>query len=432
MDIKKIAKKTLDIFLQIIKSKQGIMLLLVFVILEAGALGIILFYGMGAVSGVLLFVVLSALISELILSLLIKYKIIYLRFLYFLDFICKKKTIEDFPQKEVYPDFYYYASNPFYHLAPESSAKLKLKNVEINSLGFRGEEKDWKNLTNYYIYLSGDCQFFERHLELTNTFAYFLETNLNKEDNRNIIVLNAGSPHYTLLHCLNRLIIDLNRIRPHLIILTAGINDVLVFIHSKNGEVLPDYTNLYKPFDKEMVIEKFLSSPILRYSKLIQLYKYFLYTYILKKRMLGLDDYALIFTENYNTYENIECSKRLFTTKYFENYLQSYISICQTFDIPLILTTNNYNSADMKGPARSFTASGIDRVNLIIKKTAEKHNLPVFDYQGKFITDSTKVFNKWHYTKNGNKLRAELISNFILKQRNLGKISGAYPEGRLF
>lgn len=415
-DIKKIARKFWSIFLQIIRNRYGLMLLLAFVILEVSVFGLILFFKMNMLSGALLFAIISFLISETILSLFIRYKVILKRFASFMDFIYRNKTAGGFPHKEIYPDLYYYTGNPFYHFAPQPSAKLNLNNVEINSLGFRGREKDWKNPANYYIYLSGDCQFFDSHLELADTFAYLLEANLNRKNSRNVAVLNAGCLHYTLLHCLNRLIVDLNRIRPHLIILTAGINDVLTFVHPENGEVLPDYTNLYKPFDKQWVIRKFLSPPIFRYSKFIQLYKYALHTYIPKERILSLNDCAVTLTKDYNTNENIDCSKRLFTTKYFENYLQAYLGICQAFDIPLILTTNNYNSADMIGPARNFVACGIDEVNLVIKNTAERHNLSVFDYQKEFIMDSSKMFNKWQYTRKGNELRAGLISNFIVKQ----------------
>ena len=94
------------------------------------------------------------------------------------------------------------------------------------------------------IYLAGDCTVFEDHLPVEQTMGSILG---GRMDGFN--VLNAGAAHYPILHCYNRLIYDLVRgYRPNIVMVLTGANDVLSFVHHKNGNADPAHTHFYKPW----------------------------------------------------------------------------------------------------------------------------------------------------------------------------------------
>ena len=94
------------------------------------------------------------------------------------------------------------------------------------------------------LYLAGDCVIFEDHLAPNQTMAYQLAAHLNGWR-----VLNAGAPHYTAAHAYSRLVFDVLRgYEAEVIVLFAGINDVLSFLHHDRGAVGPVYTHFYVPW----------------------------------------------------------------------------------------------------------------------------------------------------------------------------------------
>ena len=127
-----------------------------------------------------------------------------------------------------------------------SNDKYNDQQVQISSDGFRQINFDLEiEKENFYnLYLMGDCVFFEGHLPNKETFAYKLKQNFS-----NITILNPSMVHYTHYHMLNRLIYDIkNSKKIDFVLSSATVNDALVYIHHKNGEIKNDYSHFYKTF----------------------------------------------------------------------------------------------------------------------------------------------------------------------------------------
>jgi len=358
--------------------------------------------------GVLLFASILIITSEFLLRFLVRSKQTPSRFSKFMNYIRTGQGDHGFPHKQIYPDFHYYTYHPFYHFAPKPSGELKLKGGEINSLGLRGREHDLKSPLLFNIYLSGDCLLFDAHHKFPDTLASKLEGYLRGRHDGGINVLNASCPHYSLLHCLNRLTVDMNRFPINLIVLSVGINDVLAFIHPKNGSVPPDYTNLYKPFDDSQIVNELHLQGGLNRFVVVQALRY-----LLRRDTLSFTDAIEKLNDDYNTDRSARRAERLFTSKYFENYLKGYISTCKTFNLPLMLVTINFNLSDMKAPHLEFVARKIRHLNSIMRDAGSIYGVPVLDMERLFVANPGRIYNKWHHTKEGNDVRAEIMGNFI-------------------
>lgn len=356
--------------------------------------------------GLVIVFIVTILICEVMLRLILKFNLGLKPFSIFLRYVYRQSAESFFPNQGRFPDFQYYWYHPFYHFALKSSAKLNQKAIEINALGFRGRERTQNDGALYNIYLSGDCQFLEQHLEGNKTFAANLEESLMAK--KGVVVNNAGCPHYTQLHCLNRLIIDQNRVKIDLAILSAGINDVIVFLHSHNGQVEPDYTNFYKVFSEDRILRGFHDLWLVRNLRIIQLYKFF------RIREWLLFDHSIeSYDLKFQGVENVATARKIFFTDYYENYLRQYICLCRSLNIPLLLLTPKYNPADMIKTAQQFIAYGLERIIGVQKKLALEFNIPLIDCQNEMPSNAETIFNKWHLTGAGNEQRAKLVADFI-------------------
>ncbi|MFQ5754403.1 MAG: hypothetical protein ACE5HI_20690, partial [bacterium] len=148
--------------------------------------------------------------------------------------------------------------HPFYNYLPKIGAYSLKDDIKINSRHFRSQEIDSSQDT-FNIYLSGDCTVFESHLKYEESFACLLQEELRTQSGREFRTLNAGLPHYSLIHCINRLIGDLYINKIDTVILHVGINDVIPFLHT-SGQLFHDYSNYFKSASRDSIVlfEKFI------------------------------------------------------------------------------------------------------------------------------------------------------------------------------
>ena len=286
------------------------------------------------------------------------------------------------------------------------------KNDDISN-GFRRvtfQKENKKKLppnTDNLIYLAGDCTIYEKHLPIEETLAFQLQSLLGGHQ-----ILNAAVSHYTTLHCFNRLVVDLvNGYRPKKIILTSGINDILSFIHHKQGKVNPDHTHFFKPFTKYTRLATLLSRCPLSTLRLLLCILFFG-----KKTIDNWDSMTLDISRVYFEPESVSIAKNLIDTKVFIISLNLFLGICKAFDIELILNTIQYNKEDMKEEPRKTYALGFDILNQEIYNYAKNHSLRLIDLAEKLCVEPNKdIENKWHYTKFGNKKRADITFKSIFE-----------------
>jgi hypothetical protein len=290
---------------------------------------------------------------------------------------------------------------------------LPCKKNEDVSNGFRRvtlQKENKKTLspnTDNLIYLAGDCTIYEEHLPIEETLASQLQFLLGEHQ-----ILNAGVSHYTTLHCFNRLVVELiNGYRPKKIILSSGINDILAFIHHKQGKANPDHTHLYKPWTNNTQLVNLLSRCPLSTVRLLLCFLFFG-----KKTIGNWDCMATDISRVYFEPESVSIAKKLINTKVFIKSLNLFLGTCKVFDIELILSTIKYNKEDMEEEPRKTYAYGIDIFNQEIYNYAKNHSLILIDVAEKLCLEPNKdIQNKWHYTKFGNKKRADITFKSIFE-----------------
>jgi lysophospholipase L1-like esterase len=106
--------------------------------------------------------------------------------------------------------------------------------VEVNSLGFRGEEISASKPPGTYriVALGGSTTFgYHRSIKTTEeTYPFKLEAELRRRlPGRKIEVINGGVPGYTLRTSLVNFVSRITWLQPDMIIVYHGINDVIMF-----------------------------------------------------------------------------------------------------------------------------------------------------------------------------------------------------------
>ena len=119
-------------------------------------------------------------------------------------------------------------------------------------------------------------------------------------------------------------------------------------------------------------------------------------------------------TENFWDDVSIVSAKNIFSTEPFSMCLLQFKAVCNAVGAQLVLSTFAYNDEDMTGTARQFYAEGIDALNELIRIFARENNLTIVDFAKNLdLQSGGDISNKWHFSKNGNIKRAELISKVM-------------------
>lgn len=321
---------------------------------------------------------------------------LFIIFFLFTEFISRLLIHRFFPifndlknnQLEVQPHI-------FTHFIPSES------NPNISN-GFRrtSPPNSSLNTKKEEIYLAGDCIVYEGHLPSEESLAFKLQA-LSKKYK----VLNAGVSHYTLLHCYNRFVVDLlSGSRPKKLILFATINDVLSFIHHKNGLIRPDHTHLYKPWTTNSQLRNLLLKCPFSTLKLFLCILFFG-----KKSISHWGAIAQEISPIYFQPKSYLLAKKLFNPNGFNTCLKLFHGTCKTYDIELILTTIRYKKEDMIEEPRKTYAWGIDMLNNEIRTFAKANSIHQIDIAKLFHDEPQDIENKWHHTDSGNSKRAEII-----------------------
>lgn len=283
----------------------------------------------------------------------------------------------------------------FAHLLPSR------RYSDISEKGFRITRTSPDRAGKPLLYLAGDCTLFENHLLPEETFAYRLSELLPEVE-----VANAGVPHYTALHAYNRLVTDLvSGIRPESVLLHLAPNDVLGFIHHKNGTIRFDHSHWYKPWlPYEEIYRKVAPWPTAAL-------RLFLFSILCDHKRLSWIDLLEDFSQGYERPENVRQARELFDPSGFVTCLELFRAATQATGARLVLTTFYYNKTDMSsGEPRWTYAWGMDRLNDEIRKFSLLHNLPLIDLARDLEAKGAEVRNKWHYTASGNRVRAEAVA----------------------
>ncbi len=261
------------------------------------------------------------------------------------------------------------------------------------------------------IYFTGDCALSENHHKDEVKYLYHLNKEVGKHS-RDLRFMDSSCQHYTILHCLNNLVVDsyyMKVNKPKYIVCSAGINDAFVFLHHKDGVVQNDYTNYYMAYSNKPLQR--LYTDIQKSNLLKALF------FIYFSRYLNMWDFNVLKANILNCRkEKVDIAEAIFTTAYFDHYLEMFIMLCRGLGVDLILCTQFYYKPHMDGYHRVFISRAIDEINNSIINICKKKGVVCFDSFKYFNHFSDRhIYNKWHYTKMGNKERAFIFADFLKK-----------------
>ena len=254
------------------------------------------------------------------------------------------------------------------------------------------------------LYLAGDCVVFEDQLAPHQTMSYQLAAHLDGWR-----VLNAGAPHYTVAHAYNRLVFDVLRgYKADVIVLFAGINDVLGFLAHDRGEVGPGHTHIYVPWvpygGRRAGIRRLLPATLKLAAALVAG----------GRGAEVWDGLAERHVVDFFDPEHVALGKELFSTDPFSATLALFAAISEETGAQLVLTTAAYNRADMHIGPRPVYAWGIDRINEAVRDFSEIRKVKLIDLDAAMdLVPERDISNKWHFTELGNAKRAQILADAI-------------------
>ncbi|MCL4416574.1 MAG: SGNH/GDSL hydrolase family protein [Actinobacteria bacterium] len=153
------------------------------------------------------------------------------------------------------------------------SQLAKNDNLTVNSLGFRGEEiSQAKNKNTFRIAILGGSTVLNREVIFEKNAARLLEKKLRKDfPSKKIEVINAGKDFYTSQHSAIQLMFKILDLKPDLIIVWHGVNDLWQSCLSEgvvsHGVYKSDYSHTYGII-ANIIFNYFKPQPIIQFKLL--------------------------------------------------------------------------------------------------------------------------------------------------------------------
>lgn len=294
-----------------------------------------------------------------------------------------------------------------------------------NSLGFRGEEipLEKKKKTIRIVCLGGSTTY-GAVKDYRDSYPYLLEQKLKElVPGKQIEVINAGVSSYTTWESLINLQFRVLPLKPDIIIIYHGINDIhsrIVWPHESykadnSGERLANVVSIRIPH-------------IIEYSNLC---RFLLINLNISQPQNSLDFtlidrpatfYADLHTQQYLTnsypdgiFKEVSAMTMIEQNKpvYFESNIRSMVAIAKANNIKPVLVTFAHSALFPEHPRVSSPEylKGYEEHNAVIRSL--KDIAPVYDLEHNMPDARANYSDGRHFTKEGNMNRAELIAKYL-------------------
>ena len=299
-----------------------------------------------------------------------------------------------------------------------------------NKLGFRGEELIQPKPKQKFriIALGGSTTYSDGVNDYKESFPYLLDNYLHQKGLQQIEVVNAGVPGYSSLQSLINLHTRVLDLEPDLIVLCHGINDArlrLVWPPEKyTGDEIGSWDEYnHKTFLVEhssllrVALTKFgllsRSRAAWRHTGLGWTWNELVRDYIHQKKT---KTYPRGRFREISAEEIFQHNKNL----YYEKNLKSLLTLARDREIPVVFVT--FASSKQEYDGKNITAwsefrEAVAQNNLVMSRISQSDGAYLFDMTP-LIEDSPKMYTDGvHFTKEGNRVKAHLIGDFLLANR---------------
>ena len=300
-----------------------------------------------------------------------------------------------------------------------------------NNFGFRGSNiTEKKEPKEYRIFLVGGSTTENLYVTDTRSVEKQLEEklNVNSSSNIKVSVLNAGKSGDISTDHLSMIAHRINHLEPDLIILLAGINDLFRSIRG--------YDYLHMPTESKVNYLKICRNILISLSQITRR------ILIIKNKISATNNIEKItFSTRYqdlfqdNQMLEIVRLDTEFSTKYFQNNLNSIVGLCKANNIDVILMTqpttwNSTISTNIKkchwmtkaNETKRYSEVDLENLmskfNNVTKSIADKHKLLLIDLEEIIPASEEYFFDDCHFNNGG----ADLLSNLletVITQSNL-------------
>ncbi len=325
--------------------------------------------------------------------------------------------------------------------------------VKINSLGFRGPEISiTKPKGVFRIVCIGESTTFGVGCTCDkNTYPALLEQKLNGKINREdlrIEVINAGVPSYTSFQCYMLLGLEIIALKPDLIIIYTGWNDMGEGLR-KGWNSDYRYGFKYQPFKEQekSFFQVSIFKDFIEKSYFIKRWQKWGYR---MRRSIG-KTFHVSFADDKATLPECEKSQEVneFAIEVWRNNVRNMIDLAKSNNIKVALFTwaqylNDEKRYVLEKEGGTFSKKSImlhtDFENRWLKsykryqqelgRIAQECNVLLFDAAGSYAGLDTRplFYDEVHLTDKGNAILADGLSDFIIKNVDFSLSEGATDD----
>ena len=303
-----------------------------------------------------------------------------------------------------------------------------------NSLGIRGEEILVPKPKDEYriICVGGSTTYTSKVEDYKSSYPDLLEANLQKMGFTNVKVINAGVFSYTSYETLINLQLRLLDLKPNLIIIYHGVNDVharLVWPH----EAYKGDNSGYRQSIYEQNLEH--ATSFWTYFNLGRIVKAHLTTHqsnYNKRERFGIAPtakfYELRYQRGMKTYPKgifkeasvAEILKEN-SPKYFKRNLEFMVSAARENGVSVLLSTFAFCPDTIKPSTYGFKPlkEAIEEHNQIIKEVSIDKAVPLIDFAELFPKDTSLYIDDIHVNQKGSELKAFLFGEYLKSNQEL-------------
>lgn len=303
-----------------------------------------------------------------------------------------------------------------------------------NSLGIRGDEILLPKPKDEYriICVGGSTTYTSKVEDYKSSYPDLLEERLHKMGFTNVNVINAGVFSYTSYETLINLQLRLLDLKPDLIIIYQGVNDVharLVYpteaykgdnsgyrqsIYEQN---LEHGTSFWTSFNLGRIVKAHLTTHQSNYNK---------------RERFGIAPtakfYELRYQRGMNTYPDgifketsLEEILKINTPKYFKRNLEYMIAAARDNEVSVLLSTFAFCPDTIKPSTYGFKPlkEAIEEHNQIIETISVEKAVPLIDLATLFPRDTSLYVDDIHVNQKGSELKAFLFGEYLKSNQGL-------------
>jgi len=326
--------------------------------------------------------------------------------------------------------------SPHYYLGHFPTPNFRRGKNRHNALGFRGEDLDFIKPESKFriVAIGGSTTYASDIPDYQYSYPYLLEEYLHELGFDFVEVINAGVIGYTSHQNLMNVQFRALPLQPDLVIVYQGWNDVssrLVYPYSQylgdnSGTVRPvlygvfmpdiwEYSSALRMLGLSLGLTTTHAASDLHFSSLPSSAHWKTYS-----RQFNRGAYPSGVFAEVSAAEMLQNNPPV----YFESNLRSLVSMAANHNVNLLLVTmaldEDHDEASGRSYERHFTSDdymfGVAQHNELTRSLGAQHNTPVFDLADVFPDDYTLFTDGLHMTEKGNRLRAQLIGDFVIRQ----------------